>query len=345
MSETEEKTKPATAKKLRKQREEGNVPQSQAMTSFFTTALGLLTLLIIGQFVLLQLEDIFAQIFLAVPQPLSETRGALFALTVNTVALAVAPIALATMAGAIIITVLFHKGIPFSVKPLTPKFEKLSPASGLKRVFGRRAWIENGVGLLRVVIWFGAAFIAIWTLRDALFRLDLCPASCTFQVSQMLIWRLVPVAIVVLLLSAGLDMLVQINAYLFEQKMSVSEHKREQKDVFGAPEIRQERNRLRKGSVRGAEHVGPELANMCFYSQEGAVGIRYHPEKSPLPRVSAVARSPQDATKLRAIIRDNGHPERNAPQITSLCLRTSLGAPVPETVFVELATAMREMFG
>ncbi|WP_028957521.1 EscU/YscU/HrcU family type III secretion system export apparatus switch protein [Sulfitobacter sp. 20_GPM-1509m] len=345
MSDTEEKTKPPSEKKLRKQREEGNVAQSQAMTGFATCALGLGVLLAVAPLMLDRIVKLFAAIFRAVPLPLSETRGGIVTLAIEAVVGAVAPLVGATVGAALLITMLFHRGLPFSMKPLTPKFDKLSPASGFKRLVSRRAWTETGIGLVRIVLWFISAAFVVWMLADTLFRLDLCGAPCTAELALTLVWRLLPLAIAMLLVNAGLDMLVQTQLYHHEQKMSVSEFKREQKDSHGAPEIRQARNQIRKESARGAEHAGVERANMCFYSEEGAVGIRFHPDHTPLPRVAATARGPEAAAALRATIRNQDHPEEHNPLITGYCLRSTLGTPVPEAAFAELAQALGRLFG
>ena len=159
-----------------------------------------------------------------------------------------------------------------------------------------------------------------------------------------MVWRLVPVAIAMLLACAGLDMLVQVQLYRHEQKMSHSEVKREQKESYGAPEIRQARNRLRNEATRGTEHAGSARANMCFYSEEGAVGVRFHPEDSPLPRVVAIARDPEAALALREEIAARGHPGEYNPALTGACLRVPLGAPVPEVVFQALVEAIARLF-
>lgn len=344
MSDTEEKTKPPTDKKLRKQREEGNVAQSQTMTNFATCALGLAMLLLVAPLMLWQFTTAFEEIFRAVPLPLEETRGGVMTLTVRAVIGAVLPVVGVTIAAALLATLLFHRGIPFSLKPIAPKFEKISPATGFKRLIARRAWAESGIGLARMAIWFALVGVSVWTLADGLFRLDRCGAPCTAEVALRLVWRLLPLAIAMLVVNAGVDMLVQTQLYRHEQKMSASEVKREQKDSYGAPEIRQARNRQRKESSRGAEHVGVERANMCFYGDEGAVAIRFHPENAPLPRVSAKARGAGAVADLRRTIRENGHPEEHNPLITGHCLRVTVGAPVPEIVFSDLAQAMHRMF-
>ena len=69
MSETEEKTEEPTDRKLRKQREEGSVPQSQAMVGFATCALGLGVLTAVAPMVFAQLSAAFAQVFDAIATP------------------------------------------------------------------------------------------------------------------------------------------------------------------------------------------------------------------------------------------------------------------------------------
>lgn len=344
MSDSEEKSHEASPRKLKKQREEGNLAQTQTMTSVLTSAVGLGVMWALLPLLLSSFQQGFDTAFSSINRPFGSVYDTAIDDTLRIITRAVMPVFAFVVVAAVAATILYHKGIPFSVKPLGPKFEKLSPVAGFKRIFGRRSWIETVVGTVRIAIWFGAAYMAIWFLSDTLFTLDRCGSNCTLMLAKTMAQRLVQIAIALFVVNAGLDMLLQKSLYLHEQKMAPSEVKRESKDQHGSPEVRRERSRIRREGARSSEHAGLGKANMCFYSEEGAIAVRYHPDEAPLPRVSASARKPEGIEKIRATILGKNYPELYCPKITHACLGVAPGAPVPEPLFETLAIAMRKMF-
>jgi type III secretory pathway component EscU len=82
---------------------------------------------------------------------------------------------------------------------------------------------------------------------------------------------------------------------------------------------------------------------MCFYFGEDAVGVRYHPQTSPLPRVTAKA-SGAKARVLRNTIKEKGFAELASKSITQSCMTVAPGGGVKREVFEDLAQAMNKMF-
>ena len=58
----------------------------------------------------------------------------------------------------------------FSVEPLTPKFEKINPAAGFKKIFGRRAMMTFLMHLVRLVLMGGAFTFIVVAGWSALIR-------------------------------------------------------------------------------------------------------------------------------------------------------------------------------
>ena len=342
--QSEEKTEPATERKLRKQREEGSLPQTQNLTTFAALAVGLLIVLGIAPGALARFDELIVLVTLAIADPLGSAQAAGVRATISTLIAIVGPLAAATIAVSTLTAILYHKGVPFSAKSMAPKAEKLSPSKGLKRIFGRRGWVETGTSLVRLLIWSTAAFLVIRLSGDLLFQTDRCGAPCVAALGARMFWWLAAIAIAVAAVSLTIETLLQKAIYLHEQRMTKTEKAREEKDMFGAPEIRKARQRISRESGESAEHAGLDKASMCFFSDEGAVGIRMHPVHARVPRIAVIARDETGIARLREHVRRAGFPELRHPRITGVCLRSSVGAMVDESIFEDLAHAMNEMF-
>lgn len=344
---TEAKTRPASQQKLRKQREKGQVAQTSKMVSLATTALGLGAAIVLLPGIVGSLSDFFETAFRQMNTPVAQSRAPVLDSFADTLIYAIGPIYGAVTATAIALTVIFHKGIPFSVTPLKPDFNRINPAKGLKQMLGKRTWIEVGIGLVQIILWAALSGVIVWVMLQPMLALHSCGLPCAGVVAKTVFSRLVYAGIGFCLIMIGLDMLVQRYLYAQDQRMTKTESKREQKDDSGSPEVRSARNRLRKEAMQEAEsrqYAGVAMANMCFFTADNAVAIRYHPQEAPLPRVAVVARGRKAALALRKEIADIGYTELEAAAITDKCLSVRPGAPVPSNIYSDLALGINKLF-
>ena len=344
MSESEEKTEDASKRKLKKQREQGSLPRTADMTSILSVIIGIIILAATSRSIYASYAEMFDNIMLAMRMEGSQTMN----IGLNTMISSVFKMTIALIAigvtTTVLVTILYQGGLPFSMTPLTPDFNRLNPAQGFERMFNRRSFIEALIHLMRACIWFVICTILMWSIWPNLFRLDLCGNLCGLELSHALIWRFIPTTIFFLSVFMAIEMIVQKSLYLHEQKMSKSDVKRENKEQMGSPELRQERNRLRKELAKEAENADKSLANMCFYYADVAVAIRYHPKLAPIPKVSAKAKG-EEAVHLRAYVQERGYPILAHPTIAIGCSKIAPGASVTKDLFEDLAIAMTKMFG
>lgn len=340
---SEEKSEQASNRKLKKQREQGSLPRTSDMTTILNVVVALIIMASTGSHILNSYHEMFDSIFIAMLQPWGTSQVIGFSSLVRGLIAMTVAIVLGTLAVLLIVTTLYQGGLPFSLTPLIPDFNRLNPTQGFSRIFGRRSWIESVFHLTRALIWLGISAIVIWTILPALFYVDLCGPSCGLDIAKTLVRRWLPITLFVLIVYLGFEMIVQKNLYLHEQKMSKSDVKRENKEQTGAPELRRERNRLRNQLAKEAENADKSLANMCFYFGDVVVGLRYHPKDSPMPRVAAKAEG-ADAVHLRRYITEKGYPAMAHEKIALHCNKIAPGAAVNKDIFEDLAKAMAKMF-
>lgn len=345
MSETETKKHDASDQKIQKQREEGNVANVSEISSVIGTIFSLV--LLIGMLPLMygHLTAAFDIPIVAYDRPLNHAVNTAFPAALSALALAVAPIIAGASIGAIVTSLIYNKGVVFSAKPLAPKLERISPVAGFKRMFGKRTWVEMGATLVRLTLWFGFAGALIYYIFAALFEMDICAETCAPDIIIFLLKRLVVALLVLLIITAFAEMIIQKNLFLGEQKMTDSEVKKEQKDNFGSNEVRQERSRIRQDDSEAAEANGVDKANMCFFFEETCVAIRYHPEHAKEPKVTAKATTREKSAELRSEVQRNGFYALEHEALVKSLKACPVGSGVPEAAYEALLDGLKRMFG
>lgn len=337
--EGEAKTEEASPKKLRKQKEQGSVPKTADMAAIVHLIVGLALFVFGGAGVVGDLERMFDTVLLGLTegwqssalQATRDGRAILLSLLFMVSGLSIATVT--------VITVLYHGGLPFSVTPLAPDFNRLNPAAGFARVFGRRSWIELALQLTRLLIWSALTGLVLLGVFEHLFRIDLCGASCAADLAKGVSRQWLGAALALCVVLLGAEFLAQKKLFLFEQRMSKSDVKREQKEQTGAPELRQARRKLQREIASSAGSSSKSDANFAFHWKGSVVGIRYHPKTAPVPRVTARA-SGADGAKLRAYFQKQRVPMAENAVIVCACLTVPPGTPISEDIFGEVAAAI-----
>ena len=141
------------------------------------------------------------------------------------------------MAMAILGNIVQHSPV-WSVEPLTPKFSKVSPIAGFKRLFSSESLMNFAKGLLKISLIGVLMVIILMPQRD---RLD---AVMFTDLSQFLPMVL-DLAVALLLASTAVMVVIGVADYLYQrhrwfekQKMSVKELRDEYKQQEGDPMVK-----------------------------------------------------------------------------------------------------------
>src|SRR5947199_2234574 len=168
-NDTADKTEDPTQKRLDDAHERGDVVKSQEINTWFVIAGGTLVLSTfsgsMGGGILLPLRNLIANAWMIHTDGAS-LLGLAQSLGIALIAAMGVPLlmlALAAIAG----NMVQHR-LVWSGESLKPKFSKISPAAGAKRIFGKQAAANFGKGLFKVMA-LGAVMAAIlWPERHRL---------------------------------------------------------------------------------------------------------------------------------------------------------------------------------
>ncbi|MFC6340097.1 translocation protein in type III secretion system, RhcU [Pseudomonas sp. CCM 7891] len=335
---SEEKSQPATDKKLREARKKGQVSKSQDLVSGMVILFCTLCISIMvprAQAQITALLDLIALIYIEPfhsvwPRVLGTAEQLLINLTL--------PIVAVTVGTVILTNIITMRGVVFSVEPIKPDIKRINPAEGFKRIFSMRSFVEFLKGVVKVVL-LGLAFYVVGRMAlQALMESSRCGAGCIESTFYLVLKPLVFTVLSAFLLVGAADVLMQRWLFGRDMKMTRSEQKRERKDSDGDPMIKQERQRQRREMQALATKLGVNRASLMLGSAGGwVVGIRYVRGETPVPVVVCKA-EPGEAAQMLAQATGLGIAHSLDTTLAKEIARRAVpGDPVPDNTFQAVA--------
>jgi flagellar biosynthetic protein FlhB len=229
----------------------------------------------------------------------------------------------------------------WSGEQLKPKFSKISPGSGLKRIFGKQAAVNFGKGLFKVLALGAVMTMILWPERlrlEAILHLD--PSALLGLVSSMTM-HLMGSVVAMLAIVAVADYLFQYRTWYERQKMSLQEIKEEFKQSEGDPKIKGRIRQLRMArSKKRMMAAVPKASVIITNPTHFSVALQY---ERGMPAPICVAKGQDNiALKIREIAREHDVPiVENVPLARALYATVELDQEIP----VEHYHAVAEIIG
>jgi len=306
MADDLEKTEEPTPKKLEDARKEGNIAKSVEFSGFVVLLIAAIVLIFYLKYVTFYMEEFFRYYTSFIGNEL--TKNMIFEIVLKSVYyifILLAPIFIAVVLAAIIGNVA-QFGFLFTIKPILPKFDKINPIKGLKRLFSIKTLVEGLKTTLKTFIAFLVGFTLFYNFLLELPKLEL------MSFFEQLKWFADKAAILifsmlgVFFVFALIDFVYQKYTYKKSLRMSKQEIKDEYKQTEGNPEVKAkirqlQREMAKKRMMADVPKADVVITNPTHY----AVAIRYDKTKDEAPRV--IAKGVDNlALKIKEIARDAG---------------------------------------
>ena len=337
-----EKTEDPTQKRLDDAHAKGDVAKSQEVNTWFVIAGATLVLSTfsgsMGGGILMPLRNLVANSWMIRtdgPSLLALAQSLEYAL-IAAIGVPLLMLMLAAIAG----NMIQHR-LVWSVESLKPKFSKVSPGAGFKRVFGKQALANFAKGVFKVVA-LGAVMTAVlWPERhrlEAFVRFD--PAAI-MGASTGLTVHLMGAVVAMLAAVAIADYFFQYRQWFERQKMSLQEMKEEFKQSEGDPHVKGRIRQLRmarakKRMMAAVPKASVIITNPTHYS----VALAYD---RGMPAPVCVAKGVDNiAFKIREIAKEHDIPiVENVPLARALYATVEIDDEIP----VEHYHAVAEIIG
>ena len=340
---SEERTEQATPKRRAEVRKQGQTAASPDMTTAVVLMVGLYGIKILAGTVQGKLTLLLTGSLLAVgsvdpnaaPNPGMSVFGVLGAILPPLLGMLV----LAAVAGSAL-----QGGFLFVPGLLSPKFDRINPGAGAKRMLSAQGLMQLGKSMAKVTI----VGLIVWTtLRGhqseiaGLGALDLMPA-----VSRLvsLLWEVAFRSALAMLGLGALDWLWQRRRFQKSSKMTKQEVEEEQKSSEGDPHVRaQQKGRRMQFFQKMLEEV-KQADVVVTNPTHFAVALKYDPNSMGAPMVVAKG-ADHLALRIREAAKEAGVPVmENPPLARALYRLVKVGHWIPADLYVAVAEVLAFVF-
>jgi flagellar biosynthetic protein FlhB len=140
---------------------------------------------------------------------------------------------------------LIQHRLVWSFEQVTPKFSKISPLAGAKRLFSKQALLNFIKGVIKLVLIAGVLFALIWPERTRMENMLSFDPISILTLTRSLSLKLLGAVVAIMAIVAAVDYLLTYRQWYERQKMSLRELKDEFKDTEGDPKIKARIRQLR----------------------------------------------------------------------------------------------------
>ncbi len=341
-----EKTEDASSRKLGKAREQGQVAKSIEIPSVFVLLAGVLAMRMFASMIyknsLAMLDDTLR--FEGVPLLTDSEVINLFFRYSEIMFLMLLPILFAVFFAAAA-TNLFQVGFHISWESIEPKLSKMNPISGLTRIVSPKSLVELVKSVLKLVIVFSVAYIAVKGEIDNIIRLYDHSVGFILLYIMDLSFIIVIKILLVMAILAILDYAYQKWQFLQDQKMTKQEVKDEFKQTEGDPQIKSKIRQIQAQAARQRMMADVPKADVVVTNPTRlAVAIKYDGATMEAPMVTAKG-SGAVAANIRRIAQDAGVPlVENKELARNLYSMVDIGQSVPPDLFQAVAELLAYVY-
>ncbi len=342
----QERTEEPTQKRLEDARRKGQIPRSRELNTFAVLMAGMVGCGVFGRSLGEELAKIMTvnfrlerEDFLSANALLEHTAQALL----DSLFL-LFPLLLVTLIAALAAPLMLGGWI-FSLEGLAPKFAKLNPWEGFKRMFSLRSLVELFKSLLKVALIAAVAMIVLKVFQLQLLGLvhqDLKPALAE---GLEWLWQASLAVSASLLLIAGIDVPYQLWDWRSKLKMTLQEVKDELKESEGRPEVKSKIRQLQRERAhrRMMEEI-PKASVVVTNPTHFAVALQYDSSQRGAPKVVAKGVD-LIAYQIRTRAISAGVPLVEAPSLArALYYSTELGQEIPQGLYLAVAQVLAYVY-
>ncbi|MFQ9933467.1 MAG: flagellar biosynthesis protein FlhB [Lachnospiraceae bacterium] len=343
-----EKTEPATDKKLSDARKEGQVAKSQEIVN----AVYLLAIFYVLKFLLSMIGngimESFSSVYGIIPTYAESaedmryigTAGFIMKEIILKIVVITAPIFIISFLVNFVGELVQVKWKP-TAKPMMPKFSKLNPISGFKRIFSKQSLIN----LLKSVAIVGICIYIVYQAwldnYGIIFRLyDMSLMEAIAAVGDLVLDICIDISMVYFVVGIA-DYVFQKRKFSQDMKMTKQEVKDEYKNTEGDPAIRgQQKRRMREASQRRMMQQLPQADVVITNPTHFAVALKYDLEIAKAPVVLAKG---EDflAQKIKEAAKENNiEIYENKPLARALYQSVDVGEEIPPELYQAVAEVL-----
>ena len=349
MAESEsgqDKTEDRTEKRKKDSREKGEIARSKELNTLAVMLAGAGALLIFGGALAQELMELMRMNFSLSREVILDQRsmGTYLLHSGQIALLAIQPVMITLLLAALIGPISLG-GWLFAAGSMAPKFSRMNPGAGLKRMFSAKALVELLKALAKFFIVLFVALAVLSADIDDLLQIAHEPLERALVHSLQLVgWSALWMACGLILIAA-VDVPVQLYQSHKKLLMTKQEVRDEHKDNEGRPEVKQRIRQLqREMSQRRMMAAIPDADVVITNPTHYAVALKYDAEKGGAPVLLAKG-SDFLALKIREIAVANEVLLLESPALArSIFYSTELEEEIPAGLYLAVAQVLAYVY-
>jgi flagellar biosynthetic protein FlhB len=236
-------------------------------------------------------------------------------------------------------------GFQITTKVLLPKANRISPASGLKRLFSASGFVESLKSLGKILLIGWIAYITIRPEIPTFPTMSNRPLWGVLAYSAFLAFKLVIRVWVALVFLAFLDYLFQRWNFERELRMTKQEVKEEAKETEGDPQVKARVRSVQMHLARRRMMQEVPTADVVITNPDHvAVALRYDRQKEMAPQVVAKGAG-ELCERIKQIAREHSVPVIEKPPLARLLYKqVELGREIPVEVYRVVAEILSYVY-
>ncbi len=343
----DEKTEPATPKRLGELRSRGQVARSAEIPTAAVLTFGSLVLYLLSGAFVGNISTMMKD-FLSLSYGSDLTQGTVVSLAGN-LGLRFAEIAVPIVLSIMLIGVLSNVvqfGFIFTLKPLTPKGGSMNPLNGIKKLgFSSQALIALLKSILKIAVVGVIGYFAARNLvANSASLIDSSPAEILSYMGASTFSVVIKIS-VVFLVFALVDFYVQKKKFQHETRMTKQEVKEEHKQEEGNPTImeRLRREMVKMHKMRMMQAV-PKADVVVTNPTHYAIAIKYDAKEMTAPKVVAKGKD-LIAQKIKEVAAEHNIPIVEDKPLAQLLYKTvEIDEQIPPTLFKAVAQILAYIY-
>ena len=341
-----ERTEPASEKRLRQAREDGDIPRSREVATFTVLMTAGAGLWMMGGGLVDKLSSVLER-GLSLDREQVYNPNALIeriAADVGGVLLACLPLAGAVMLMMLASPMLIG-GWNFSAKAFTPNFAKLNPMRGLGNMVSTNALVELLKAVAKTLLVGAVAWFVVMSQKDAVIGLVTEPFGTAAPHLGGLLAKAFLTMVGALGAIAILDGPYQMWHYADKLKMTRQEVIQESKESDGNPQIKGKIRQMQREMARKRMMANVPTADVVVTNPTHfAVALKYAEGQRGAPRVVAKG-TDEVAAKIREIAKEHKVAMLEAPALArALYKHTDIDDEIPEALYSAVAEVLAYVY-
>ena len=336
----EEKTEPATPRKRRKAREEGQAAKSVDLVASASVLVGIIVLFFLGSFIFRTLIEFFIFTLSHLSDEVNLSgQWILRAGAKSAIIFLKTWLPIGCLSALAVLGVSFAQvGFFVTSKPLVPKWDRLNPASGLKKVLSLRSLVELIKGLLKAAALSWVLYVGLKGSTEKLLLIIQMPLLNGLQALLKMVFDLSLKLALSLFAIALFDYVYQRWEFEKSIRMSRQEIKEEFKQLEGDPQLKSKiRQRQRELARRRMMSEVKKADVVITNPTRVAVALQYDSNLTDAPVVIAKGLG-VIAGKIREEAKKHNVPIVERPPLAwALFNNVDIGEKIPEELYKAVA--------